>query len=48
MSPDWRLLGPIEAANGVMMFGLAASAMFAVTHRLIELRLKAQHQRESS
>ena len=39
MSPGWRLLGPLEAANGVLMFGLSASAMFAVTNRLLQLRL---------
>ena len=42
MPPGWRLLGPLEAANGVLMFGLSASAMFAVTNRLLELRLKRQ------
>src|SRR5262245_10761611 len=42
MPPGWRLLGPLEAANGVLMFGLSASSMFAVTSRLIELRLKRQ------
>jgi hypothetical protein len=39
----WRLLGPLEAANGVLQFGLSASAMFAVTSRLLELRLRRQH-----
>jgi hypothetical protein len=43
MPPRWRVLGPLEAANGVLMFGLSASAMFGVTHRLLELRLKHQH-----
>ena len=43
MAPGWRLLGPLEAANGVLMFGLSASAMFAVTNRLLELRLQRQH-----
>ena len=43
MPPGWRLLGPLEAANGVLMFGLSASAMFAVTSRLLELRLKRRH-----
>ena len=42
MAPGWRLLGPLEAANGVLMSGLSASAMFAVTNRLLELRLKGQ------
>jgi hypothetical protein len=40
MAPDWRLLGPLEAANGVLQFGLSAAAKFAVTNRLLELRLK--------
>jgi hypothetical protein len=43
MSPEWRLLGPIEAGNGVLQFGLSAAAMFAVTNRLLELRLKREH-----
>src|SRR5215472_1981430 len=43
MPPAWRLLGPVEAANGVLMFGLSASAMFAVTNRLLELRNRRDH-----
>jgi hypothetical protein len=42
MAPDWRLLGPLEAANGVLQFGPSASAMATVTSRLLELRLKRQ------
>lgn len=48
MPPDWRLLGPIEAANGILMFGLSASAMFALTNRLLELHLKAERERHPS
>jgi hypothetical protein len=44
MTSGWRLLGPLEAANGVLMSGVSASAMFAVISRLIELRLKRQPQ----
>jgi hypothetical protein len=43
MPSGWRLLGPLEAANGVLQFGLSASAMSGVTNRLLELRLKRQH-----
>src|SRR5262249_32720254 len=43
MPPRWRLLAPLAAASGVLQFGMAASAMFAVTNRLLELRLKRQH-----
>ena len=34
MSDKWRLLGPIEAANGILMFGLTISAFTAVMIRL--------------
>jgi hypothetical protein len=39
MSNTWRLLGPLEAANGVLMCGISASGLFAVTNRLIKMRL---------
>jgi hypothetical protein len=41
MSHSWRLLGPLEAANGVLMCGISASGLFAVTDRLIKTRLQA-------
>lgn len=34
MSERWRLLGGIEAANGVLMFGLTASSLLAVMNNL--------------
>jgi hypothetical protein len=43
MTPRWRLLGPLEAANGVLMFGMSAAAMVTVSNRLVDLRLKGQH-----
>jgi Ion channel len=39
MSETWRLLGPLEAANGILMCGISASGLFAVTNRLIKMRL---------
>lgn len=30
MSPEWRLLGGLEAANGVLMFGLSAGAILSM------------------
>lgn len=30
MDPEWRLLGPLEAANGVLMFGLSAGMLVAL------------------
>ena len=34
MSERWRLLGALEAANGVLMFGLTASSLLAVMSAL--------------
>ena len=39
MSPRWRLLGPLEAMTGLLLFGLSTATMFAVMSRLIDLRL---------
>lgn len=38
MSPTWRLLGPLEAANGMLMFGVSSALVFAVIQKLIETR----------
>jgi hypothetical protein len=40
MSERWRLLGPLEAMTGVLLFGISAATVFAVMSRLIELRLR--------
>jgi len=39
MSPSWRLLGPLEAANGMPMFGVSTAMPFAVILRLLHARL---------
>jgi hypothetical protein len=38
MSPAWRLLGPIETANGMLLFGVSTGMIFAVIQRLVEAR----------
>ena len=38
MSPSWRLLGPLEAANGALMFGLSTAMVFAVIQRMVHIR----------
>jgi Ion channel len=38
MSPSWRLLGPLEAANGMLMFGVSTAMIFAVIQWLIQVR----------
>jgi ion channel len=38
MTPSWRLLGPLEAANGLLMFGVSTAMIFAVIQRLLLTR----------
>ncbi len=38
MTPSWRLLGPLEGANGMLMFGVSTAMIFAVIQRLIQVR----------
>ena len=35
MSPRWRMLGPLEAANGILMFGLSTAVMTAAVLDII-------------
>lgn len=45
MSARWRLLGPLEAIDGVVMFGISTALIFALTMRFIERRLKVTEQK---
>ena len=38
MSPPWKLLGPITATDGLLMFGVSTATIFAVIQRLVQLR----------
>ena len=38
MSPRWRLLGPLEAANGILMFGVSTAMIFTLILRLNQTR----------
>jgi hypothetical protein len=42
LSEHWRLLGPLEAVNGLLLFGLSTAVMFGVMSRLITNRLHFQ------
>jgi Ion channel len=37
MSPAWKLLGPAEAAAGMLMFGVSTAVLFAATQALVRL-----------
>jgi hypothetical protein len=47
LSQRWQLLGPLEAINGLLLFGLSTAVMFAVLSRLITNRLRHQHDQQS-
>jgi hypothetical protein len=38
MSPSWRLLAPLEAANGMLMFGVSTAMLSAIVLRLIQTK----------
>jgi hypothetical protein len=40
MSARWKLLGPLEAANGVLMFGMTSAALMAILQQLIKVQLE--------
>ena len=40
MSKSWKLLGPLEAVNGVLMVGMSGAALMAMLQQLI----KKQHE----
>jgi Ion channel len=40
MAPAWKLLGPLEAADGALMFGVSTAMIFAVMLRLVETKFE--------
>lgn len=40
MTPPWRLLGPLETANGMLLFGVSTAMVFAVIQWLVEARFR--------
>ena len=42
MSKRWKLLGPLEAANGVLMFALTGAALMAILQQLVQAQLSKQ------
>ncbi len=42
LSERWRLLGPLEATNGLLFFGLSTAVLFAIMSQLIASRLRSE------
>ncbi len=40
MSASWKLLGPLETADGMLMFGVSTAMIFAVIQLLIQTRFR--------
>jgi hypothetical protein len=40
MSASWKLFGPLEAANGMLMFGVSTAMIFAVIQGLIQIKFR--------
>lgn len=40
MSTRWKLLGPLEAANGVLMFAMTSAALMAILQQMIRAQLE--------
>lgn len=42
LAEPWRLLGPLQAINGLLLIGLSTAGMFVVLNRLIPRRLRRE------
>ncbi len=38
MTASWKFLGPLEAANGLLLFGVSTALIFAVIQRVVQAR----------
>ena len=38
MGKDWKLLGPLEAINGVLMLGMGAAALMVILQQLVKVQ----------
>jgi hypothetical protein len=45
MSAQWKLLGPFEAMNGVLMLGMSAAALMAILQEVIKIQRAARLSR---
>jgi Ion channel len=48
ISARWRLLAPLEAADGMLLFGITTGMIFAVIHRMVQVRLALHDELDSA
>ena len=46
MDERWRMLGPLEGANGIIMFGVSTAVMTAAVMDVIKINGKRRHDAE--
>lgn len=46
MSASWRMLGALEALNGVLMLGMTGAALMAILQHMIKLQREASDQHD--
>ncbi|HVK93538.1 MAG TPA: ion channel [Noviherbaspirillum sp.] len=42
MSARWKLMGPLEAANGILMLGMSSAALVAIMQHLIKVHFEKE------
>ena len=40
MSKHWKMLGPLEAINGVLMLGMSAAALMVILQQLVKIEYR--------
>ena len=48
MSKHWKLLGPLEAVNGVLMLGMSSAALVVILQHLIKAKIDHRIQHKST
>jgi hypothetical protein len=41
MGARWKLMGPLESANGILMLGMTSAALMAILQQLIKVQFEA-------
>lgn len=45
MSKQWKLLGPLEALNGILMLSVTGAALMAMLQQMVKAQLRAKEER---
>jgi hypothetical protein len=40
MTPSWRLLGPLEAADGMLMFGVSTAIIVSLIQLMVRTKFR--------